>query len=330
MPAWAHKYTNMSFRTNILPKPCQCLRRNHKIRTIEDLLAFVSREHHNNEDADCECKLCTRDREKGCETPLECIGQAERILNKLPKEWDPREIPEDTREPEDEDGPYTFKTPKKPTEIEDTFRITFTKTRPKVTISVPSIGNKLPFSEDETVVYTDGSCMRNGEENSHAGSGIWFRDGDERNRSYRLPRELGKSNQAGEIVAVIQALRLIHPETPVLIKSDSKYTIEALTKNLRKNEDIGWTGISNAHLFRLATVELRKRRAKTSFEWVKGHSGEKGNEGADEQAKNGCAKESPDKINNVEKFGINPQGIKLRALTRSLAYRALKAEKLKK
>lgn len=35
--------------------------------------------------------------------------------------------------------------------------------------------------EEATTVYTDGSCNKNGDIDASAGSGVYFRDGDQRN-----------------------------------------------------------------------------------------------------------------------------------------------------
>src|SRR5438046_10130619 len=41
--------------------------------------------------------------------------------------------------------------------------------------------------QEVIIVYTDGACNNNGDENAQAGSGIWYGDGDTRNREMRVP-----------------------------------------------------------------------------------------------------------------------------------------------
>jgi ribonuclease HI len=66
-----------------------------------------------------------------------------------------------------------------------------------------------------------------------------------------------------------------------MIKTDSRYVIDGLTKHLKEWEDQGWIGIKNKEWFKRAVYLLRRRTAQTRFKWVKGHNGELGNERSD-------------------------------------------------
>jgi hypothetical protein len=106
-------------------------------------------------------------------------------------------------------------------------------------------------------------------------------------------------------------------------------TIDLLTKNLETNEDRGWIERANTNLFKLATSELRLRTAHTALVWVKEHNREEGNEAADELGNAGANKEGGDWLNLTGKRGINPRGVKLQVLTRSLAYQVIRKRKEK-
>jgi nucleoid-associated protein YgaU len=60
-----------------------------------------------------------------------------------------------------------------------------------------------------------------------------------------------------------------------------------------------------------------------------GHSGDARNEGADLKADEGADKESSDRINLVEQFGVNPRRVKLQSLPRKLAYHAIGKHRMK-
>lgn len=83
---------------------------------------------------------------------------------------------------------------------------------------------------DHTAVYVDGSCLSNGRPGAKAGSGVVipFRG----LFSYPLPGER-QTNNRGEIYACIQALLKV-PADPVVIYSDSEYTLNTLHSFLPK------------------------------------------------------------------------------------------------
>ena len=61
---------------------------------------------------------------------------------------------------------------------------------------------------------------------------------------------LEQLNQVGEVAVVIQAASKIPTFCPLVIKMDSKYVINGLTKHLKEWESIGWIGIKNAKFFK--------------------------------------------------------------------------------
>ncbi|KAF6747265.1 hypothetical protein DFP72DRAFT_747663, partial [Ephemerocybe angulata] len=68
-------------------------------------------------------------------------------------------------------------------------------------------------------VYTDGSCTKNGSAIAKAGSGIWYGPNNPRNTSIRLPDNLA-SNNAGELVAILQAIQDNSDAREIRIVSD--------------------------------------------------------------------------------------------------------------
>jgi ribonuclease HI len=110
------------------------------------------------------------------------------------------------------------------------------------------------------------------------------------------------------------------PDAPLRIFSDSRYAIDGLTKNLKKWQDEGFHTVANSDLFELTVLKIRERKAPTEFVWVKGHSGNKGNEAADVLAGEGSLKPDADDI-NVEAFAsLSLPGAKLTAMTQWTSY----------
>ncbi|KAG2037250.1 hypothetical protein BDR03DRAFT_1051385, partial [Suillus americanus] len=99
------------------------------------------------------------------------------------------------------------------------------------------------------------------------------------------------------------------------------YTIEGLTRNLNNWEDRGWTGVTNSNLFRATAYHLRKRSATTTFRWIKGHNGNKGNEEADRLAGIGARKDTFDEIDTSIPPHFDLRGAKLTGMTQVLAYK---------
>ncbi|KAJ2338137.1 hypothetical protein IWW50_006692 [Coemansia erecta] len=141
-------------------------------------------------------------------------------------------------------------------------------------------------------VYTDGACSGNGRQGSRAGYGVWYGDGDSRNAS----RALGgheQTNQRAELAAMNHALRNSDSNQPLVIHSDSKYGIQAMTSWGDKWENNGYrtsTGgdVKNQDLIREGRDIIGSRNAPVSFQHVAGHSGNYGNDQADSLATQGA------------------------------------------
>ena len=164
--------------------------------------------------------------------------------------------------------------------------------------------------------------MNNSKKNARCRSGVWFAQGDPRNRALRIPGNT-QSNQVGKIAAVIAAMEIVPPYQLVRICTDSKYVIDGLTTHLETWEDDGWIGIKNAKMFRKAAHLMRHRSARTTLRWVKGHDGIEGNEGSDALAKQGANKRHPDPMNLEIPEDFDIQGAKLPTLTQATAYKGI-------
>jgi len=96
------------------------------------------------------------------------------------------------------------------------------------------------------IVYTDGACINNGKKNAKAGYGVFFGDMDSRNKS--VPITEGKiTNQVAELSAIIDAVETIllgNANPNIIIKTDSRYCIDCVTKWCCKWEKNGWKNSS--------------------------------------------------------------------------------------
>lgn len=128
--------------------------------------------------------------------------------------------------------------------------------------------------------------------------------------AFRVPGP-SQSNQVSKIVAVIEAVSTVLTFYPLKINTDSCYMIDGLTKHLKNWEDNGWIGVDNAKFFKWVAFLLNKRMAVMTFQWVKGHSGNTGNEECDSLAKEGANKDKPDLLPLDIPSQYNLQGAKL-------------------
>lgn len=162
------------------------------------------------------------------------------------------------------------------------------------------VGRKRSFRSvtDESqwlVVYSDGACKGNGKIGSIAGIGVFWGANDPRNLAERCPGD--QTNNRAELIAIIRVLET----TPVtreklLIKTDSQYSINCFEQwlpNWRRNGFRTSNGepVKNAGIIRYLSSLLEergKRGQQIRFQYVRGHSGDPGNEGADAQANIGA------------------------------------------
>ena len=135
----------------------------------------------------------------------------------------------------------------------------------------------------------DGACINNGEGDAQAGCRIWYWENDPRNTGERVPHRK-QSNQTGELTAVFLAVKRHDPAKDLRIISDSKYIIDGLTTNLKRWERRGWMDVSHSNLFRAIVAWAQRWTGNTYLQWVKGHSGIRGNEEADRLASTGAVK----------------------------------------
>ena len=131
-------------------------------------------------------------------------------------------------------------------------------------------------------IYTDGACKGNPGE---GGWGAFIEYNNEKVKLYGY-EELTTNNRM-EIIAAIEALRFIKVQSDIIIYTDSKYLMNGINTWIHGWKKNNWKTSSNKDV---KNVDLWKiideLNSNHSIEWiwVKGHSGNPGNEMADELA----------------------------------------------
>lgn len=141
-------------------------------------------------------------------------------------------------------------------------------------------------------IHTDGACLGN------PGPGGWAAiviDNDSKQRLSGGDAET--TNNRMEIMAVIKGLQAVPERAEVGVFSDSRYVINTMTRNWKRN--------ANRDLWPLLDAEVGKR--KVNWNWVKGHAGHPLNEEADalavKEAKSSQEPDSGDKLTHIDESG---------------------------
>lgn len=134
-------------------------------------------------------------------------------------------------------------------------------------------------------IYTDGACRGN------PGCGGWgavLRYGDVEKHLYG--GEIVTTNNQMELLAAIEALAALRQPCDVILTTDSEYVRQGITNWLKSWKAKDWRRadgkpVKNKELWQRLDSEAGRHRVH--WRWVKGHSGDAGNELADRLANRG-------------------------------------------
>lgn len=134
-------------------------------------------------------------------------------------------------------------------------------------------------------IYTDGACRGNP---GPGGWGVWLKYADAEKFLYGGEQET--TNNRMELMAAIQALEILKYPCRIKLYSDSKYVLQGITKWMANWKKRGWKTaakkpVKNEDLWRRLDEVMQKHTI--NWTWVKGHSGNIGNEKADQLANQG-------------------------------------------
>jgi ribonuclease HI len=143
---------------------------------------------------------------------------------------------------------------------------------------------------NEVVIYTDGACKGNP---GPGGWGAWLKSGPTEKELFG--GELNTTNNRMELTAVIEGLAALKRPCKVILYLDSQYVRMGITEWIRGWKAKGWLTstkqpVKNVELWQKLDKLVAEGGHVIEWRWVKGHSGDPGNERADMLANKGVDK----------------------------------------
>ena len=134
-------------------------------------------------------------------------------------------------------------------------------------------------------LYTDGACRGNP---GPGGWGVLLEYEGHRKELYGA--EAHTTNNQMELMAAISGLEALTKPCSVVLYTDSTYVMKGITEWLEGWKKRGWKTagkkpVKNVELWK--RLEQATERHEINWKWVKGHSGDPGNEAADALANRG-------------------------------------------
>jgi ribonuclease HI len=134
--------------------------------------------------------------------------------------------------------------------------------------------------QDTVIIYADGACFNN------PGPGGWGCHFSYKGHTRKLyGGHPDTTNNRMELMAVIKSLEALTRPCNVKIYSDSKYVIDGITKWIHNWKKRNWRKVKNIDLW--VQLDNIQQMHNVEWEWVRGHSGNHGNDLADKLANEG-------------------------------------------
>jgi ribonuclease HI len=143
------------------------------------------------------------------------------------------------------------------------------------------------MDKDEVDIYTDGACSGNP---GPGGWGAMLRFGDKEKEIFG--GEINTTNNRMELLAVIEALRVLKRPVRARVHTDSQYVQKGISEWIHSWKRRGWRTadkqpVKNVDLWQ--TLDQEAARHEVEWHWVRGHAGHAENERADALARRGIA-----------------------------------------
>jgi ribonuclease HI len=138
----------------------------------------------------------------------------------------------------------------------------------------------------QVTIYTDGACKGNP---GRGGWGAWLSSNGHEKELFG--GEAMTTNNRMELTAVIEALASLKRTCDVVVHTDSEYVRKGISEWIQNWQRRGWKTaegkpVKNVELWQ--RLDALRKLHHVEWRWVKGHSGDVGNERADALANRGA------------------------------------------
>ncbi|VAW56542.1 Ribonuclease HI [hydrothermal vent metagenome] len=142
------------------------------------------------------------------------------------------------------------------------------------------------MKSEKIILYTDGACRGNP---GLGGWGVLLQYGEHDKEIFG--GEKNTTNNRMELMAAIMGLESLKRPSELTLFTDSKYVLQGITDWIDNWKARGWKTaakkpVKNVDLWK--RLDTARNQHQVDWKWVKGHSGDEGNEKADELANKGA------------------------------------------
>ena len=343
LPIWYHIGARKSIKSLINSTSGKCLRENHQVVTVGDLLKIRERMRRTTEPPhkpykNCPCPYCDRDRRVAdCDNPSRCTNTAIKLLRSLKSKWNTKSSqPKDNLSLTENRMKENMKAKEEGRQItfdptttlrDEVLRLFRVFTDPEIPATRPSYRppRGAEVEEESTEAHIESSQRKRKNKEPRSSCGIRLERGIAVT-SIRA-RIAPTSKQAADLTAMLIAIQNTPDFAPLHLKTTSTSLVKTFTADVLNLEKAGWFGIKNTPLIRAVTARLRKRSARTTLQWISKKKLGPENHEAKKIAQSAL---SNDEINSPDMSipkEFNLTGAELSTLSQASAYAAIREMK---
>ena len=326
MPIWLHREADKKIRRMNHQETSNCLRTKHLVESVGEAerVADSLDDPAHVDCANCLCKGCVEaGDEKGCENPPACFKRARQLLSTIPPKWNPKTGWIDDGRPLSKLERGMVCTGG----LQEIFRV-FTQGQTSNLLPQRLAGAGGEAQAIETIT-TGAESARNDAGRETLGVGVFFDDNDARNLEVCLPSIIAQTAPAGELLAVKLAAEGSSIEKRMHLQCKFKSTEILFKEKIEKMENTGYIGVKNMELIQATVAAIRKRGNESTIKCHGNRNSDPKAMKAAESAKRGTRMQAPDEIALRVPPTLKLTGAKLSSMTQSLAYKAIRSQKMK-